>query len=215
MSSTSFRNQPSSSRRARAKVSYKEDKSDESTGGESGEAKTRTSKKRNDKTVVVESSSSSQEDTEDEDLDSDELDAAPESRKKGTGKRHKAPASSKRKRDSGKPKSAAKKRKTISGDANDIEYSQDEDEDDDDSVELGEGETFAGAHAIFPLQTGKNSFILPIGKIVPAPKTGHVPPGQVSRNTFKFLVNLQDPAKNDREWFKLHEPSYRLAEKVG
>lgn len=53
-----------------------------------------------------------------------------------------------------------------------------------------------------------------IGKIIPAPKTGHVPPGQVSRNTFKFLVNLQDPEKNDREWFKLHEPAYRLAEKV-
>jgi hypothetical protein len=41
-----------------------------------------------------------------------------------------------------------------------------------------------------------------------------VPPGQISRNTFKFLVNLQDPEKNDREWFKMREPAYRLAEQV-
>ncbi|KAI5450225.1 hypothetical protein NCC49_003242 [Naganishia albida] len=50
------------------------------------------------------------------------------------------------------------------------------------------------------------------GRIFSAPKTGHVPPGQISRNTFKFLVNLQDPEKNDREWFKMREPAYRLAE---
>jgi hypothetical protein len=30
----------------------------------------------------------------------------------------------------------------------------------------------------------------------------------------KFLDNLQYPERNDREWFKLHDPSYRLAEKV-
>lgn len=42
-----------------------------------------------------------------------------------------------------------------------------------------------------------------------------VPPGRISRNTFKFLNNMQYPERNDREWFKLHEPAYRLAEKVG
>ncbi|KAG9125498.1 hypothetical protein FRC07_007350 [Ceratobasidium sp. 392] len=52
-----------------------------------------------------------------------------------------------------------------------------------------------------------------VGKIVKAPETGRVPPGQISQNTFDFLMNLQDPAKNDREWFKLHEPVFRLAEK--
>jgi hypothetical protein len=209
MSPSSSQNQPSGSRTARAKVSYKEDKSDESTGDESGKDRLRTSKKR--KAKAEQYSSSSGEDTEEEDLDSDELDAAPKSRKKGTAKRIKGPASSKRK---DKPKSTTKKRKTGSGNANDIDYSQDEDEDDDDSVELGEGEVFAGAHAVRPNQATESLFSLSIGKIIPAPKTGHVPPGQVSRNTFKFLVNLQDPAKNDREWFKLHEPSYRLAEKV-
>ncbi|KAG9103393.1 hypothetical protein FRC06_011136 [Ceratobasidium sp. 370] len=52
-----------------------------------------------------------------------------------------------------------------------------------------------------------------VGKIVKAPETGRVPPGQISQNTLDFLMNLQDPAKNDREWFKLHEPVFRLAEK--
>ncbi|KAG8744110.1 hypothetical protein FRC10_010791 [Ceratobasidium sp. 414] len=52
-----------------------------------------------------------------------------------------------------------------------------------------------------------------VGRIVKAPETGRVPPGQISQNTLDFLMNLQDPAKNDREWFKLHEPVFRLAEK--
>ncbi|CAE6402347.1 unnamed protein product [Rhizoctonia solani] len=52
-----------------------------------------------------------------------------------------------------------------------------------------------------------------IGKVVQAPETGIVPAGQISQNTFDFLLNLQDPEKNDREWFKLHEPVYRHAEK--
>ncbi|KAF9075457.1 hypothetical protein BDP27DRAFT_1034319 [Rhodocollybia butyracea] len=50
------------------------------------------------------------------------------------------------------------------------------------------------------------------GVIVQAPKTGRVPPGQISKNTFDFLQKLTDPDCNDREWFKLHEPVYRLAE---
>ncbi|KDN44286.1 hypothetical protein RSAG8_05550, partial [Rhizoctonia solani AG-8 WAC10335] len=52
-----------------------------------------------------------------------------------------------------------------------------------------------------------------VGKVVQAPQTGRVAPGQISQNTFDFLLNLQDPEKNDREWFKLHDPVYRLAEK--
>ncbi|KAK7040872.1 hypothetical protein VNI00_009468 [Paramarasmius palmivorus] len=52
-----------------------------------------------------------------------------------------------------------------------------------------------------------------VGVVVQAPKTGQVPPGQISKNTFNFLSKLADPACNDREWFKLHEPVYRLAEK--
>ncbi|CAE7230128.1 unnamed protein product [Rhizoctonia solani] len=52
-----------------------------------------------------------------------------------------------------------------------------------------------------------------VGKVVQAPQSGRVPPGQISQNTFDFLFNLQDPEKNDREWFKLREPVFRLAEK--
>jgi len=51
-----------------------------------------------------------------------------------------------------------------------------------------------------------------VGVVVQAPKTGQVPPGQISQNTFDFLAKLKDPACNDREWFKLHEPVYRQAE---
>ncbi|KAF5333834.1 hypothetical protein D9758_017425 [Tetrapyrgos nigripes] len=52
-----------------------------------------------------------------------------------------------------------------------------------------------------------------VGEVVQAPKTGRVPPGQISKNTFNFLSQLAKPECNDREWFKLHEPVYRLAEK--
>ncbi|KAH9974159.1 hypothetical protein BGW80DRAFT_206040 [Lactifluus volemus] len=48
--------------------------------------------------------------------------------------------------------------------------------------------------------------------VVQAPKTGRVPPGQISQNTFDFLLQLKSPECNDREWFKLHEPVFRQAE---
>ncbi|KAI0305302.1 hypothetical protein B0F90DRAFT_1703323 [Multifurca ochricompacta] len=51
-----------------------------------------------------------------------------------------------------------------------------------------------------------------VGRVVQAPKTGHVPPGQISQNTFNFLLQLKRPECNDREWFRLHEPVFRLAE---
>jgi uncharacterized protein (TIGR02453 family) len=51
-----------------------------------------------------------------------------------------------------------------------------------------------------------------VGVVVQAPKTGQVPPGQISQNTLDFLTNLKNPACNDREWFKLNEPVYRQAE---
>lgn len=51
-----------------------------------------------------------------------------------------------------------------------------------------------------------------VGTVVQAPKTGRVPAGQISKNTFNFLTKLKDPKCNDREWFKLNEPVYRLAE---
>ncbi|KAJ3807622.1 hypothetical protein EV368DRAFT_46615 [Lentinula lateritia] len=58
-----------------------------------------------------------------------------------------------------------------------------------------------------------------VGEVVQAPKTGRVPPGQISKNTFDFLHKLADPECNDREWcalrysLALQIPVYRLAEK--
>ena len=40
-----------------------------------------------------------------------------------------------------------------------------------------------------------------VGIVVQAPKTGQVPPGQISQNTLDFLTNLKNPACNDREWY--------------
>ncbi|KAJ8456170.1 hypothetical protein ONZ51_g12239 [Trametes cubensis] len=51
-----------------------------------------------------------------------------------------------------------------------------------------------------------------VGVVVQAPKAGRVSPGQISKNTLSFLTDLKKPECNDREWFKLHEPIYRLAE---
>lgn len=42
-----------------------------------------------------------------------------------------------------------------------------------------------------------------VGVVVQAPKTGQVPPGQISKNTLDFLANLKDSACNDREWYFL------------
>ena len=42
-----------------------------------------------------------------------------------------------------------------------------------------------------------------VGLVVQAPKTGQVPPGQISQNTLDFLTNLKNPACNDREWYLL------------
>ncbi|EMD36777.1 hypothetical protein CERSUDRAFT_83800 [Gelatoporia subvermispora B] len=70
----------------------------------------------------------------------------------------------------------------------------DDSDEDDDDLELQEGQEI-------------------VGVVVKAPKTGRVPPGQISGNTLDFLSQLKNPECNDREWFKLHEPVYRVAEK--
>ncbi|GMK54461.1 hypothetical protein CspeluHIS016_0110470 [Cutaneotrichosporon spelunceum] len=52
-----------------------------------------------------------------------------------------------------------------------------------------------------------------VGRIYPAPKTGRVPAGRISRNTLLFLKALMNPVNNDRDWFRSHEPAFRQAEK--
>ncbi|KAF9227415.1 hypothetical protein BS17DRAFT_775443 [Gyrodon lividus] len=52
-----------------------------------------------------------------------------------------------------------------------------------------------------------------VGRVVQAPKIGWAPNGQISQHILDFLMHMQDPACNDRVWFKLHEPVYRRCEK--
>lgn len=103
-------------------------------------------------------------------------------------KRKRVPASptKSKKSTSASPKKASprKRRKTKDEDEDDEEY---------DDEDLGDGQEI-------------------VGKVVKAPKTGRVPAGQISQNTLNFLAELKVPEQNDREWFKLHEPVYRLAE---
>ncbi|KAF7366464.1 hypothetical protein MSAN_00903400 [Mycena sanguinolenta] len=56
-----------------------------------------------------------------------------------------------------------------------------------------------------------------VGVVVEAPKTGLVPAGQISKNTFDFLLKLQSPGVQRSPMvhvrFKLHDAVYRQAEK--
>ncbi|GHJ88795.1 hypothetical protein NliqN6_5197 [Naganishia liquefaciens] len=170
-----------------------------------------------------------EEDSETEDMESDDIDEP--SSKRGTSKR-KVPAkgkangssatTAKRQKISAKGKAVVKPVKAGSAGAKDIktkpkigdnypdpaasesEGGEASEENDYSSYSEGDGESDESIE----LEEGQEIK----GRIFSAPKTGHVPPGQISRNTFKFLVNLQDPEKNDREWFKSREPAYRLAE---
>ncbi|KAL1409878.1 hypothetical protein Q8F55_003877 [Vanrija albida] len=100
------------------------------------------------------------------------------------GAKRKAPASSAADKAQAKWGRGAKGRKSA---AEPVELGSDDD------IELEEGQEIAG-------------------RIYPAPTTGQVPPGQVSRNTLHFLSLLQVPENNDRDWFRAHEPAYRQAE---
>lgn len=77
-------------------------------------------------------------------------------------------------------------------------------DDDFDDIELEEGQYIAGR--IYPAPTTG------LGKDSPVQLTA-VPAGQISQNTFDFLSALQHPENNDRDWFKSHDPAFRMAEK--
>ncbi|TFK84362.1 hypothetical protein K466DRAFT_527456 [Polyporus arcularius HHB13444] len=110
-------------------------------------------------------------------------------------KRKRASASPQKTPSKGTPKKSQERRKSSgSGSARKKRKTKgSEDEDDEYELELEEGQEV-------------------VGTVVQAPKTGRVPPGQISKNTLDFLSELKKPECNDREWFKLHEPVYRLAE---
>ncbi|KAG2111737.1 hypothetical protein DEU56DRAFT_935866 [Suillus clintonianus] len=127
---------------------------------------------------------SSSEDSEPESLHSDALDdLPPKKRTRSSNPNSKSSSPSKP-----KPKPKPRKRKAKEEDV------KDEEDVDGSDLDLKEGQQI-------------------VGRVVQAPKTGWVPPGQVSQNTLDFLLQLKDPACNDREWFKLHEPVYRRVEK--
>ncbi|OAX35367.1 hypothetical protein K503DRAFT_773569 [Rhizopogon vinicolor AM-OR11-026] len=79
---------------------------------------------------------------------------------------------------SSKPKPKRRKR-----DVNKADIEKEEDEEGGSDVDLKDGQQV-------------------VGRVVQAPKTGWVSPGQISQNTLDFLARLKDPACNDREWFK-------------
>lgn len=118
-------------------------------------------------------------------LDSDALDDESDEGASSSKKRKRVRAAVKR-------KSPSKKRKKPSPE--------------DQSWQSGEENEFCDA------ESGGEGLTI-VGNVVQAPTEGRVPPGQISQNTVNFLKNLAKPECNDREWFKLHEPVYRLAEK--
>ncbi|CED84912.1 Conserved hypothetical protein CHP02453 [Phaffia rhodozyma] len=61
--------------------------------------------------------------------------------------------------------------------------------------------------------TDEETGIKVVGRIAKAPTKGLVPPGHISRNTLKFLAKLAIPENNDRQWFALHDPVFRQAQK--
>ena len=88
---------------------------------------------------------SGESDLSEEDMDSDDLDATSKRGKRRTSKGD--TVGSKRKRDLAKRKQSSKKHKT--GQQAGGVYSQDEDDSDDESVDLEEGQTFAGMYLLF------------------------------------------------------------------
>ncbi|EJF59938.1 hypothetical protein DICSQDRAFT_171662 [Dichomitus squalens LYAD-421 SS1] len=137
-----------------------------------------------------------------ESLDSDALDEEDENEFEPSGR-----SGTKRKRAASSPKKSASKKtgRTKAGakaspkkkgaiSARKKRKTAEESEDEESELELEEGQQV-------------------VGVVVQAPKTGRVPPGQISQNTLDFLSELKKPECNDREWFKLHEPVYRVAEK--
>ncbi|KAI9633604.1 uncharacterized protein MKK02DRAFT_28411 [Dioszegia hungarica] len=126
-----------------------------------------------------------EEDEDESDVDSDDLDGGGSKSKRKRGTPKKGSATKKVKVESGKKGKVAGKTR-VDG--------FEDDEEDDMEVELEEGQEVAG-------------------RIYPAPKTGQVPPGRISQNTLNFLKNMQIPERNDRDWFRSHEPAFRQAEK--
>lgn len=147
----------------------------------------------------------------DSDVDSDDIDDEDVKPKKGGAKRKSTGTSggaAKKKVKSGNGTGGGRSNGKHEG----IEGYEDEDEDDEE-IELEEGQEIAGR--IYPApKTGQGELAL---LSVPGSRRRRlmaVSPGRISQNTLNFLKNMQIPERNDREWFRSHEPAFRQAEKV-
>ncbi|KAI0634383.1 hypothetical protein C8Q77DRAFT_1111531 [Trametes polyzona] len=126
-------------------------------------------------------------------LDDEDLEASSRKRKRATASTKKtAPTKSLPQKRLGKNSSP---RKSGATPRKKRKVTQSGEEDEEDDLELEEGQEI-------------------VGVVVQAPKTGRVPPGQISQNTLDFFTDLKKPECNDREWLSHPgtEPVYRLAE---
>lgn len=143
-----------------------------------------------------------EEDEDESDVDSDDLDGGGSKSKRKRGTPKKGSATKKVKVESGKKGKVAGKTR-VDG--------FEDDEEDDMEVELEEGQEVAGR--IYPApKTGQGKLSAARSRDSQADKV--VPPGRISQNTLNFLKNMQIPERNDRDWFRSHEPAFRQAEKV-
>ncbi|KAH7096921.1 hypothetical protein BKA62DRAFT_483760 [Auriculariales sp. MPI-PUGE-AT-0066] len=152
------------------------------------------------KPISLDSEGEASDDDDDDvvELDSDHLDSDSDSDAKAGQKRKRV---SNAKNDA----SSAKKRKSTSNGSAKVSPKK--------STSASAKKTKKGSDEDFGSDAGSDSGGERIvGRVVQAPTTGKVPPGQVSQNTMNFLRDLKKPECNDREWFRLHEPVYRQAE---
>ncbi|KAL9936038.1 hypothetical protein V8E36_004880 [Tilletia maclaganii] len=113
---------------------------------------------------------------------------------KGKGKGKKKATPTKRKSTSQSSTPSKRARKSKPKDESEDEFDEDDFDDDD------------------PKRVRRSLGLVPSG--INAPTTGHVPPTQVSPHLFNLLRDLNDPEKNDRDWFKARDKLWRYCEKT-
>ncbi|KAK0567572.1 hypothetical protein OC844_000155 [Tilletia horrida] len=140
-----------------------------------------------------ETATASENDAEEQADDDEDDEASGRKSKNGAAKRKASSSSSKTKTPPKKQQKTSRQKKAA----------KDDEDDDDDEFEDDEDD---------PKRTRKSLGFVKAG--VGAPTKGHVPATQVSPHLFNLLKDLQDPAKNDRDWFKERDKLWRYCEKT-
>ncbi|KAK0540835.1 hypothetical protein OC842_000288 [Tilletia horrida] len=140
-----------------------------------------------------ETATASENDAEEQADDDEDDEASGRKSKNGAAKRKASSSSSKTKTPAKKQQKTSRQKKAA----------KDDEDDDDDEFEGDEDD---------PKRTRKSLGFVKAG--VGAPTKGHVPATQVSPHLFNLLKDLQDPAKNDRDWFKERDKLWRYCEKT-